>query len=82
MKRRSGDGASVQSDHEQLDDLTLALRERVGAAEEPERLGRRRSSKADRDLALTVPLERCRLDHHPPSVDGAQQRVRSGRGAP
>src|SRR6266550_1040071 len=51
-----GDRARVEPRHEQRDNRTLALRERVGAAEEAERLGRARGPKADRDLALVVPL--------------------------
>lgn len=76
------DRASVEPRDEQLDQCALALRERVRAAEEVEGLLRGRGPEVDRDLAVAFAFWGCSLDHHPPAVDCAYQRMRADAGLP
>ena len=57
-----GDRASVESGDERRNDVALTLRERVGAAEQIERLGWSCASKRDGDLPVAVTLEKRSLD--------------------
>ena len=75
------DGARVESGEHRGDDVTLAPREGIGAAEEIERLARSCASKCDGQPALVVPLERRSLDHYPSPVHGTLERMCSGPGA-
>jgi hypothetical protein len=82
MKRLSVIARGVEPAENASDHVTLGPTEGIRAGEQVEYLLGRRVPQHDGDAAFVVVLKRSSLNHHPPSVDGTLECVRSGRRIP